>query len=248
MKPSVKTKVEKTTPLPLYQKAQAELIDGIKSGRLKPHEALPSERALAEQANISRMTARKALDSLEQEGYAYRQGRKGRFVAEQRLSHDISSTLSFTTKALRESIDLSIEILSKGSEQANSKVASILRISEGDLVYTYHRLFRVAGQAILIETETVVAERFPSLLEHDLQQSTTALFEKEYGVQSSQGQLTVKCVAISAENQAYFGSGSTPYGMEVELIINDVSLTPFCYGQQIWCSEMAEFTVLTQPA
>jgi hypothetical protein len=38
------------------------------------------------------------------------------------------------------------------------------------------------------------------------------------------------------------------YGMEVELIVYDGNGNPFCFGRQIWCSEMAEFTVLTEPS
>jgi hypothetical protein len=33
----------------------------------------------------------------------------------------------------------------------------------------------------------------------------------------------------------------------MELTIFDSTDTPFCYGQQTWCSELAEFTLLAKP-
>jgi hypothetical protein len=36
--------------------------------------------------------------------------------------------------------------------------------------------------------------------------------------------------------------------MEMESIIIDAQGKPFCCGHQIWCSELAEFTLLATPA
>jgi GntR family transcriptional regulator len=233
---------------PLYVRARDELVAQIETGALKSHDALPSERVLAEQMGISRMTARQALAAVEKEGFAYRNGRKGRFVADKRLSYDIGTTLSFTTKALRESINLTIEVISLETVAAGQALATKLKIEVGELVHSYKRLFKVDGQSVLIEREAVVAKRFPDLLQQDLRQSSTALLEAHYGVIGRKGQLTVRCVPITDENKTLLGSNSPPYGMEVELIVYDGNGNPFCFGRQIWCSEMAEFTVLTEPS
>jgi hypothetical protein len=36
--------------------------------------------------------------------------------------------------------------------------------------------------------------------------------------------------------------------MEMESVIIDAEGKPFCNGHQIWCSELAEFTLLATPA
>ena len=232
---------------PIYIRTRDKLIEQIDAGQLKPNDALPSERVLAEQLSISRMTARQALAELEKVGYAYRQPRKGRFVADKRLSYDIGNTLSFASRALQNSVNLTIEVISKLTEKASPHIAQKLGLEIGAQVHTYKRLFRVSGNTVLVEQEWAVAELFPDLLEQDLSQPTTLLHESRYGVIGSSGRITVRCAEISDEDRALLDAETAPFGLEMELTIFDSTDTPFCYGQQTWCSELAEFTLLAKP-
>ncbi len=65
--------------------------DRIATDQLGPHTLLPSERELAEQHGVSRMTARQALSLLESEGVVYRKPPRGTFVAEPRVRFHIGS-------------------------------------------------------------------------------------------------------------------------------------------------------------
>ncbi len=232
---------------PIYIRTRDKLIEQIDAGQLKPNDALPSERVLAEQLSISRMTARQALAELEKVGYAYRQPRKGRFVADKRLSYDIGNTLSFASRALQNSVNLTIEVISKLTEKASPHIAQKLGLEIGAQVHTYKRLFRVSGNTVLVEQEWAVAELFPDLLEQDLSQPSTLLHESRYGVIGSSGRITVRCAEISDEDRALLDADTAPFGLEMELTIFDSTDTPFCYGQQTWCSELAEFTLLAKP-
>lgn len=66
----------------LYERLRAYLLDEIRSGRLGPGDRIPSEMALAEQFNVSRITSKKALETLEHDGLIVRFRGKGSFVAE----------------------------------------------------------------------------------------------------------------------------------------------------------------------
>ena len=57
---------------PRYIAIAALVRDRIATERLGPHTLLPSERELADQHGVSRMTARQALSLLESEGVVYR--------------------------------------------------------------------------------------------------------------------------------------------------------------------------------
>ena len=50
---------------PLYMQLANKLSSGITSGDWRANEALPSERMLSDMLDISRVTARKAIDMLE---------------------------------------------------------------------------------------------------------------------------------------------------------------------------------------
>lgn len=246
MKSAVNTNTQADTPI--YLRARDRLIAQIEAGDLKPDDSLPSERVLAGELGISRMTARQAMVELEKAGYAYRRPRSGRFVADRRLSYDIGKTLSFATRALSESIDLSIEIVSKVTEPADQFIAEKLLLQPGELVHTYKRLFRVGGRTLLVESESAIAELFPDLLEQDLTQPSTLLHESRYGMIGSSGRVTLRCAEISSADMDLLDEESAPYGLEMDLVVLDSSGKPFCCGRQTWCNELAEFTLLTTPA
>jgi len=70
----------------LYERLRDYLLDEIRSGRLGPGARIPSELALAEQFSVSRITSKKALETLERDGLIVRYRGKGSFVTERQAS------------------------------------------------------------------------------------------------------------------------------------------------------------------
>lgn len=73
-----------------YQVVAADIVRQIKAGTLKPGEKLPSVRALAKEADVSAMTAQKALNHLAEQGHAEVTAGLGYFVTEQVVSDPVS--------------------------------------------------------------------------------------------------------------------------------------------------------------
>ncbi len=69
--------------IPLYYQVETVLRNKILSGDYQPGEALPSEDTLAEQYQVSRITVRQALASLDQDGLVVRQRGRGTFVTKE---------------------------------------------------------------------------------------------------------------------------------------------------------------------
>jgi DNA-binding GntR family transcriptional regulator len=67
--------------IPLYRQLYRHFRKAIATGELRVGEKLPSERQLAADYGISRITARKAMDILKQEGYICAFQGRGAFVA-----------------------------------------------------------------------------------------------------------------------------------------------------------------------
>lgn len=65
---------------PLYIKIKEEIIEIIEP--MEVHSAITSERDLAAHFSASRMTVRKAIDALVEEGVLYRDSNRGTFVAD----------------------------------------------------------------------------------------------------------------------------------------------------------------------
>jgi GntR family transcriptional regulator, arabinose operon transcriptional repressor len=72
-----------TSQLPRYFQIYSALLAQIKTGALSAGVALPSERQIAEQYGVARLTVVKALDLLEKDGLIDKQQGRGTFVLEQ---------------------------------------------------------------------------------------------------------------------------------------------------------------------
>ena len=70
---------------PLYQQLQRALRGAIENRVIGPDDALPPERDLAEMLNVSRITVRKAIDELVEDGLLIRKQGSGTFVSNRKL-------------------------------------------------------------------------------------------------------------------------------------------------------------------
>jgi len=62
---------------PLYMQLARKLAQDVRDGRYQADQALPSERTLSEQLDVSRVTARKAIDQLVEQGLVVRRRGSG---------------------------------------------------------------------------------------------------------------------------------------------------------------------------
>src|SRR4051812_46886122 len=69
-------------PVPLYHQLEQDLVDRISGGEFAPGDLLPSEEGICEQYGVSRITVRRALESLIHQGLIVRRRGVGSFVAQ----------------------------------------------------------------------------------------------------------------------------------------------------------------------
>src|SRR5688500_10333499 len=81
--------------LPLYHQLQRALREAIETRALAPDDALPAERQIASDLSISRITVRKAIDGLVEEGLLVRRQGSGNFVAS-RIEKNFAKLTSFS--------------------------------------------------------------------------------------------------------------------------------------------------------
>lgn len=228
--------------VPRFRQIFDILRSEITIGNQPEHTALPSERVVAERHGVSRMTARRALEALEAEGLSYSEDRRGRFVSPQRLTYDITQMVSFSADAQANGVELEIEVIEAGPDVADNKMAKDLSVSVGEPLHAYTRLFKIRGHAIFIETEFVIAAKFPDLLRHDLRQSTTQLLNQHYDTRAHTGDIVIRMRGVRANEAMLLGLAQNHAGIELEQVIRDTGGVPFCIGRQIWRGELAEFS------
>ena len=73
--------INSSSMVPIYEQIMDQIKAQITAGDLKENDILPSVRTLAKDLKISALTAKKAYDNLEQEGYTVTVHGKGTYVA-----------------------------------------------------------------------------------------------------------------------------------------------------------------------
>ena len=176
---------------PLYIQLKNKLIENILSGVYKPEEKLPSERALSEDLNISRMTVREALKSLINDGYLYTQVGKGTFVKDILYEQDTALT-GFTEQMQKIGSDVSSKVLEFSLEKAPINAMTALEIRPIDLVYKLKRIRYANNKVLAIETAYLPADFCNGLEKHDFsKESLYAILRNEYGLKLVLAEQTV---------------------------------------------------------
>jgi GntR family transcriptional regulator len=151
-----------TSHLPLYQQLQRALRELIERGVYGPAEALPAERHLASELDISRITVRKAIEGLVEEGLLVRRPGSGNFI-NTRIEKNFAKLTSFS-EDMRSRGRTPKSVWLKRSEGAVTPDEALrLRLSPGAAVYRFNRIRYADDMPMCIEYATIAAFALPSL-------------------------------------------------------------------------------------
>jgi GntR family transcriptional regulator len=156
---------------PIYRAVAEALIERIDNGDLLPGSRCPSERQLASEYGISRMTARAAVNLLVQRGYVARKNGSGTFVASPKIELDLSTVAGFSDRVLRHGIIPGarvIEARTVGAEELDADVATALEITTEELVHMLIRVRTGNNELLALEKSYFPARHCPDLLDNEL--------------------------------------------------------------------------------
>ena len=167
-----------------YQRIQGKIRKVIETGDLRPGDAVPSERELARIHDVSLMTARHALASLEQEGAVERRPGIGTFVASPKIH--FNKLMSYTEQMSNRSLSTGSKVLLAMIIDDEQEVNARLSLSPKSQILKLERLRLAAGSPFALETCYLSAAQFSGLLTAPLQRdSLFATLERNYNVELS---------------------------------------------------------------
>ena len=159
-------------------------LAGLAGSELRPGSKLPPERQLAAALGVSRMTLRQALDALAKDGLIIRAvgGKGGSFVAEPRVSVDISHLIGLSAQLLNSAHSVSSRVLAAETLPADATVAEALQLAAGAPVHRVFRLRCASAAPVVLEDSYFPADLLPGFLERDLTGSIYAVMGDGYGL------------------------------------------------------------------
>ena len=180
-----------------YEEIYTDIKEKIISGEYTATEQLPFEKDLCNSYNTSKMTVKRALDLLVEEGLIIKRRGSGTFVKDlskkeiSRITqtNQISGLTAFFNNKKVKSKILTFEVI-----QADEVVQDKLNLKAGSFVYDIHRIRYVDDQPVVIEQIYIPIERVPGLEKKHLEASLYNYIRDELklNIQSAHRRFTVK--------------------------------------------------------
>ncbi|HLL11387.1 MAG TPA: GntR family transcriptional regulator [Rubrivivax sp.] len=152
------------SPQPLYLQLHRALRAAIDTQTLRPDDALPSERLLAADLGISRITVRKAIDALVAEGRLVSRQGAGNFVTSPgRIDKNFAKLTSFSEDMRSRGHEPRSEWLKRSAGVVSPDEAMKLGVSPGTPIFRFHRLRFADDRPMAIEYATVLGSALRSM-------------------------------------------------------------------------------------
>lgn len=171
----------------------------IESGLLLPGMKLPSERELTQLFATTRITIKVALLALEAEGRIYCEHRRGWFVAPPRFVYEPLFRSHFHQMVTQQKRKQETQVLSARTIMATPELSRELELPALSRLQQIRRTRRLDGRLVLYVEHYLKAERFPDILEHDLTQSLTTIYQQHYGIEYGRSRFEIQPTAARGE-------------------------------------------------
>lgn len=143
-----KSKISDHVPHPLYMQVMNDLKKQIENQELNPGDTLPTEEWLCKNYNVSRVTIRKAIKELTDDGFIERDFSKAARVAHKRVTRSLNHLGGLYEELKTAGIKPSSYILKTELIKANDDLAAKLGIAAGDPIQYIDRLRYADDQPI----------------------------------------------------------------------------------------------------
>ena len=174
------------------------ICDKIESGQWLQHSKVPSENELAAQFSVSRMTARRALQELAEQGLLVRTQGAGTFVATFKSQSSLLEIKNIADEITDRGHHYSARQLTLTSVNASEEIAILLNVKAGQAVYFSEVIHLENEQPIQLEQRYVNSALVPYYLE----QNFTLVTPHEYlSTEAPLTEATHEVEAILANNK-----------------------------------------------
>lgn len=148
--------VDPSQHAPMYAQLRDSVREAIAEGELQPGETLPPEREISERMGISRITVRKAIVELVDEGLLIRQQGSGTYVAS-RVEKQFSQLSSFSEDMAARGLEVRNEWLHRSSGPVSTDEALAFAVSPGSKVFRFERIRYAGDMAMAVEHSTIAS-------------------------------------------------------------------------------------------
>ncbi|TPK89564.1 GntR family transcriptional regulator [Mesorhizobium sp. B2-4-12] len=179
-------------PEPLWRLAADAILHEIATGKLASGARLPPERDLFTRMSISRVTLRRALQSLVEEGVLTPSHGRGWYVSA-KVPKEFPNTLeSFSETARRLGLTPSSDVLRAEEAPASLDEAEELSIAPGATLFHLERIRRLDQVPVAVDTSFFAVALFPDLGRIDFRNASLFGLLIDAGVDLARAETTIE--------------------------------------------------------
>jgi len=233
---------------PIYRQIAEQIAEEIGSGIRPVNAKIPSERELAEELGLSRMTVRAAIDTLVRQGLVVRRNRAGAYVAQPKFRFDLSSREGLHEQLRKAGVKPGAKIIVAEKMLAGDldrEIVHALTLKKEDEVYRIVRLRTANGEPIVVENSYFPVVRFPDLLDFNLTDSIYGILKKHFAFESAGAVQEIVVSQLDAYWADIMGVAADLPTLEVRRCATTSDNRPFEYAHDIYRGDRIIFTART---
>ncbi|MET0813336.1 MAG: GntR family transcriptional regulator [Microbacterium sp.] len=220
-------------PEPLWVQAAALIAGEISSGALRAGARLPPERELCQQLNISRVTLRKALGHLVEQGLLSPSHGRGWYVSADRSStagghqKDWPNSLeSFTETAERMGLPATSIVLRADTVPATLDESERLSVAPGTPLFVLARIRRLDGVPIAVDETRFALALAPDVAGADLTEGSIYRLLEAQGADLHRAETTIEAKAADDALAEHLGVDAGHPMLVMSQIVTDAEGRP----------------------
>lgn len=233
--------------IPLHKQISDWLKQEINSGSLEVNEKLPSENDLSEKFDVSRVTVRRALQTLENDQLIYRCQGLGSFVSDQRTHQSFSFLNDFTEELAGSGLEPSSKLISFGHENIKDRkdILSYLDIRKKEIAVKIERVRLGSGDPIAYDV-TWMPVFYGQLMEgFDLEKNTLfSILENEYDIPIEKGCYRIESTIARNDLAEYLQVEENTPLLQINRITYTIGDKPVYFQKRYYRNDKMVFEIM----
>ncbi len=167
----------------LYARIEETIAKEIAQGEYRPGDKLPTEDALIERFQVSRITVRRAIQNLVSRGLLEIRRGLGTFVLSPRIEAELTKLTGFVEDMKSVGRKATARVVSQGVVAASARVAERLQLTKGTKVMRIKRVRLAEGTPVSLDETYLPLLLGKQIVQNDLRlHPIFTLLEERYGV------------------------------------------------------------------
>lgn len=233
---------------PAYRHIYDRLHEQLRDGLYPPGERLPSERQLAADLQVSRMTARAAVELLVQRGLVERRERSGIYAARPKIEQVLSSTAGLSQQLLQRGVIPGAKVVSFSRLRAGEvspEVGAALCLGPVELVFRLVRLRTGNGELLALEESFFPARLCGELGSADLTDSVYDWLEAHQALRVGRSRQELEPGLLSPEDALSLSTHPNSPVLRLIRTAWSEAGVPFEYARDLYRADRIRFIVET---